>query len=283
MELWSDVMTPDEFRLFRDLIHNECGIFLKEEKRDFLKTRVEKRLKALNMGSYFNYYKYVSGNKNRRELSSLLDSVTINETYFFRNIPQFEILREKVIPELIERKRKSGDYNLIIWSAGCATGEEPYSIAIEILEAIPDIFRWNVQIIASDISWRCIEIAQDGAYPKDKLKDVPEEYLKKHFIFSHDSYQVSDGVKRLVVFDFHNLKHENGLADVDVIFCRNVMIYFDAEEQKRIISRFQRVLNTGGYLFLGHAESLHGLTNGDFRFLYWNKGTAYQKVKDNYE
>ena len=254
----SDVMTPDEFKLFRDLIHNECGIFLKEEKRDFLKMRVEKRLKTLSIGSYFNYYRYVKDERNRRELSSLLDSITINETYFFRNTPQFEILRERVIPELIERKRKAGDYNLMAWSAGCATGEEPYSIAIEI--------------------WRCIETGQKGVYSGEKLKDVPPEYLAKYFIYSDESYQVLDNVKRLVIFDFHNLKHENGLTEVDVVFCRNVMIYFDIEEQKRIVARFQKVLNTDGYLFLGHAESLQGIANGDFRFLYLNKGTAYQKV-----
>lgn len=275
----SDVMTPDEFKLFRDLIHNECGIFLKEEKRDFLKMRVEKRLKTLSIGSYFNYYRYVKDERNRRELSSLLDSITINETYFFRNTPQFEILREKVIPELIERKRKAGDYNLMAWSAGCATGEEAYSIAIEILEAIPDISRWNVQVIASDISWRCIEIGQSGVYSGEKLKDVPPGYLTKYFIYSGDIYQVMDNVKRLVIFDFHNLKHENGLTKVDVVFCRNVMIYFDIEEQKRIVARFRKVLNKDGYLFLGHAESLQGIANGDFRFLYLNKGTAYQKVK----
>ncbi len=275
-----DVMTPDEFKLFRDLIYTECGIFFREEKRDFLKSRIEKRLKTLKMGSYFHYYKYVKDDRNKREMFDFLDSITINETFFFRNMPQFEILREKVVPELLERKRKMGDYNLIFWSAGCATGEEPYSMAIEILESVQDAYRWNIQLIASDISWRCIEVAQNGAYPKEKFNETPQKYLDKYFVPSGGFYQVKDDLKRVVIFDFHNLKHENGLCNVDVIFCRNVMIYFDMEEQKRIVSRFQRVLNTGGYLFLGHAESLHGMTNGDFRFIYWNKGTAYQKIRD---
>lgn len=276
---YTDIMTFDEFRLFRDLIHNECGIFLKEAKRDFLKAKIEKRLNVLNMNSYFNYYRLIKDENNRRELCELLDIITINETYFFRNTPQFEILREKTIPELVAQKQKTGNYNLTMWSAGCSTGEEPYSMAIEALEAISGISFWNVQIIASDISMRCIEIAHDGAYSAERLKDVPEKYLQKYFIRSGDFYHVTDAVKRLVIFDFHNLKHENGLENVDVIFCRNVMIYFDVEEQKRIVARFQNALNVGGYLFLGHAESLHGIANGDFRFIYWNKGTAYQKVR----
>ncbi len=276
----TDVMTTDEFRLFRDLIHNECGIFFNETKKDFLRTRIEKRLRAQNIGSFFRYYKLVTGDKNVKELSSLLDSVTINETSFFRNMPQFEILREKVLPELIGRKRRTGDYNLILWSAGCATGEEPYSMAIETLEAIPDSTHWNIKIIAADISLRCLEIAQSGIYNKEKLRDIPEKYLRKYFICLDDFYKVRDDVKRLVIFDYHNLKHENGMTDIDVIFCRNVMIYFDFEEQKRIVSRFKRILNKGGYLFLGHAESLHGISNGDFKFIYWNKGATYQKVEE---
>jgi chemotaxis protein methyltransferase CheR len=283
MNYLTDVMTPDEFKLFRDLIHNECGIFLKETKKDFLRTKVEKRLKALNIGSYFRYYQHIKDDKDKKELTNLLDNITINETSFFRNMPQFEILREKVLPELIGRKRKTGDYNITLWSAGCATGEEPFSMAIETLEAITDSVLWNIKIIASDISLRCLEIAQNGIYPKERLKDIPDKYLARYFKQSGDFYQVKDDIKRLVIFDYHNLRHENGITNVDVIFCRNVMIYFDIEEQKRLVARFKKGLNIGGYLFIGHAESLHGLTNGDFRFLFWNKGTAYQKVKEVYE
>ena len=274
---YSEVMTFDEFKLFRDLIYKECGIFFKEGKRDFLKIRIERRLKTLNIRSYFNYYRHVKDDK--KELWSLLDCITINETTFFRNMPQFELFKERVLPELIEKKQKTGDYNLMFWSAGCATGEEPYSIAIETVEAIPDTFRWNLRIIATDISLRCLKIAQDGTYPKEKIRDVPEKYFSKYFVSSDDLCKIKDDVKRFVIFDYHNLKHENGINNIDIIFCRNVMIYFDTEEQKRITEKFQKVLNTGGYLFLGQAESLHGLTNGNFKFHCWNKGTAYQKVK----
>lgn len=167
----------------------------------------------------------------------------------------------------------------MLWSAGCATGEEPYSMAIETIESIPDASRWNIKIIASDISLRCLEVAQSGIYVKERLKDVPEKYLKKYFISLGEFYQIKENIKRIVIFDYHNLKHESGITNIDIIFCRNVMIYFDIEDQKRIVTRLHRVLNPGGYLFLGHSESLHGLINGDFKFLFWNKGTAYQKVK----
>ena len=280
-------MTDDEFRLFRDLVHRECGIYLKDSKKDFLRAKVEKLLASRNMAGSFSYYKLVTS--QREELRAFLDAVTINETYFFRNTPQFEMLREKVLPGLIERKRSERNYCLGVWSAGCATGEEPYSIAMEILEAIPDSILWQIKIIASDISLKCLGQASIGAYPPDKLRDVPEKYSAKYFkqarpggeqARSEELFEVKDFVKKVVAFDYHNLMHENPISGVDIVFCRNVLIYFEPEEQKRVVERILKALKPGGYLFLGHAESLFGIANGDFRFLYWNKGTAYQKVTD---
>jgi chemotaxis protein methyltransferase CheR len=274
-------MTEDEFKIFRDLIHRECGISLNQGKKDFLRTRVEKRLNALGMRGYFQYYRYVTED-HRDELCLFIDSVTINETTFFRNAPQFEMFRERVLPELLERKRRLRDYRLTVWSAGCATGEEPYSIAMDVAEAIPDFLLWNVRIIASDISLRCLGLANTGRYPSEKLRDMPERYVSKFFRKIGEDYEVKDTLKKFVVFDYHNLQHENGLSNMDVIFCRNVMIYYEITEQKKLVERFSRALNAGGYLFLGHAESLQGLTvNGDFKFYYWNKGTAYQRVDHN--
>ncbi len=270
-------MTDDEFKIFRNLIHSECGICLSESKKDFLRNRIEKRLKALDMGSYFQYYRYITA-KNKDELCVFLDTVTINETCFFRNAPQFELLRGKVLPELVERKRNLRDYALVIWSAGCATGEEPYSLAMEVCEAIPDASLWNIRIIASDISLRCLEAASRGRYSAERVKDVPEKYIARYFKQDGEYYEVRESLKKLVVFDYHNLKHESGLTAVDVIFCRNVMIYFDMDEQKLLVDKFRRAINPHGYLFIGHAETLQGISNGDFKFLYWNKGTAYQKA-----
>lgn len=276
-------MTNDEFKIFRDLIHKECGIFLNDAKKDFLRVRIEKRMNAANKGSFYQYYKFITG-ENKDELLKFLDSVTINETYFFRNVPQFDLLREKVLPELIDLKRRHRDYTLSIWSAGCSSGEEPYSIAMELSEAIPDASLWNIKIIASDISFRCLELAAAGRYNQEKLSDVPEKYLSRWFKQDGDYYAVKDCIKKYVVFDYHNLQHENGMKDFDIIFCRNVMIYFNEEQQKHVVRRFTGSLNKGGFLFLGHAESLQGLTtNGEFKFHYWNKGTAYQKVAELHE
>lgn len=274
------IMTDDEFILFRDLISKECGIFLKEGKKDFLRSRIEKRLLSANMGSFFQYYKYISNDND--ELTAFLDDITINETYFFRNTNQFDMLREKILPEIIDKKRRQMDYNLRIWSAGCATGEEAYSLAIEVSEALHDLPFWNVFIMASDISWRCLNRGIKSLYPKDKLASVPEKYIEKYFNKKEDCYELKNNVKKLVLFDFHNLCQESGLKNIDIIFCRNVMIYFDLEEQRQLISRLSRALKVGGYLFLGHAESLRDMmSNGDFRLICWNKGAAYQKTEEH--
>ena len=275
-------MTDDEFKIFRDLIHKECGIYLNDTKKEFLRVRTEKRMKAAGMGSFYRYYKFITG-VNKDELLRFLDSVTINETYFFRNVPQFEMLREKVLPELTELKRRQRDYNLSVWSAGCSSGEEPYSIAMELFEAIPDAPLWNIKIIASDISLRCLGLANAGKYHQEQLADVPGKYLGKWFKQDGEYYEVNDRIKKYVVFDYHNLQHENGMRGFDIIFCRNVMIYFNTDQQRRVVKRFAGSLNKGGYLFLGHAESLQGTTtNGEFKFHFWNKGTAYQKVEEIY-
>ncbi len=276
-------MTDDEFKIFRDLVHKECGIFLNDTKKDFLRVRVEKKMNAVNKGSFYQYYKHITG-ENKDELLRFLDSVTINETYFFRNAPQFDLLREKVLPELIDMKRRQRDYRLNVWSAGCSSGEEPYSIAMELSEAIPDASLWNVKVVASDISFRCLELAAAGRYGQEKLAEVPGKYLTKWFRQDGEYYAVKDCVKKQVIFDYHNLQHETGMKGFDIIFCRNVMIYFNEEQQKQVVRKFTGSLNMGGYLFLGHAESLQGLTmNGEFKFHYWNKGTVYQKAGEIHE
>lgn len=276
-------MTDDEFKIFRDLVHKECGIYLNDSKKDFLRVRLEKGMNQAGKGSFYQYYRHIT-QESKDELLRFLDSVTINETYFFRNMPQFDLLREKVLPELIDQKRRLRDYRLSIWSAGCSSGEEPYSIAVELSEALPDAGLWSLKITASDISFRCLELAAAGRYHREKLAEVPVKYLSKWFKQDGDYFEVKDGIKKHVVFDYHNLRHENGMKDFDIVFCRNVMIYFNEEQQKSLVRRFAGALNKGGFLFLGHAESLQGITtNSEFRFHCWNKGTVYQKVAEIHE
>lgn len=309
------MLTDEEFRLFRNLIYEESGIYLKETRKDFLENRLIKRMAATRMVSPYWYYKFVT-EKKKTELLILLDLLTVNETSFFRNRPQIELFKKIILPELVMKKEHSGEKRLRVWSSGCSTGEEPYTIAMVICEAIKSPYSpfskggergidWDIKIYASDLSLTALETANKGDYAEEKvIATVDDYYVKKYFEkcspTSHNNlpgptltpllrgadeagkknaayYKVKEEIKRLIIFDFHNLKNENGLQGLDVIFCRNVMIYFDVEEQKRLIEKFYGKLNPNGYLFLGHAESLHGWDTG-FKFVYDSKGTAYKKT-----
>jgi chemotaxis protein methyltransferase CheR len=272
-------ISEDEFRLFRDLIHRECGLYFDDNKRAFLSSRIGKRLAAKSIGSFYRYYRYLreGGSEQEEELLRLLDVLTINETSFFRNQPQFDFLERIVLPGLAETKRRENDSAFRIWSAGCSTGEEPYSIAISSLEMLTPWSSWNVRIYASDLSLSVLERADRGIYPESKLAGVEEVRRKRYFESRPDGFRVRDDVKRLVIYDFHNLKNENGLRDLDVVFCRNVLIYFDPEEQQKVVAKLVRALKPGGYLFLGHSESVQGKME-DLKFVHHERGTAYRKV-----
>jgi chemotaxis protein methyltransferase CheR len=272
-------MTDDEFRLFRDLIHKECGIFFANGKKGFLSTRIAQRIELASLNSFYRYYRFLQGNgaDQKAELMRLLDLLTINETGFFRNRPQFELLEQKVLPEIVGSKKASFDTGLRIWSAGCSTGEEPYSIAISVLESLPFRQDWDIRIYASDLALSVLETAASGIYASSRLEGIGDERRRRYFESCAGGYIVRDDVKRLVIYDFHNLKHENGLKNLDIIFCRNVLIYFDPEEQNKVLDKFIRALKPGGFLFLGHSESVLGLTD-ELEFVHHNKGTAYRKV-----
>jgi chemotaxis protein methyltransferase CheR len=272
-------ISEDEFRLFRDLIHRECGLYFGDNKRAFLSSRIGKRLTAKSMGSFYRYYRYLKegGREQEEELLRLLDILTINETAFFRNGPQFEFLEDVVLPELAEGKKKRGDFLFRIWSAGCSTGEEPYSIAISALESLTPRSAWEIRVYASDLSLTALERADQGVYPEAKLQGVGPERGSRYFVESANGFRIRDEAKRLVIYDFHNLKHENGLRDLDVVFCRNVLIYFDPDEQQRVVAKLVRALKPGGYLFLGHSESVQGKIE-DLKFVHHGRGTAYRKV-----
>ena len=270
------MLTEEEFRLFRNLIYQESGIYLKETKKDFLEHRVVKRMHETRTASPYWYYKLVTAGQSP-ELALLLDSMTVNETSFFRNRPQIELFRDIALPELAARKRSEPLRRLRIWSAGCSTGEEPYTIAMVVRDAFAGHDSGDVQIFASDLSLKALQAAQRAEYAREKVEaTVDGQSLAKYFTMHNGTARVKEEVRDMVVFDYHNLKHDNGLRGLDVIFCRNVMIYFDLEEQRRLAAKFYESLNPGGYLFLGHAESLQGWDTG-FRFLYHRGGTAYRK------
>lgn len=270
------MLTDEEFRLFRNMIYDESGMYLKEAKKDFLEHRIHKRMQATGTATPYWYYRHVTTNKDG-ELPLLLDALTINETSFFRNGPQIDLFRTVIMKDLLALRSATSWRKLRIWSAGCSTGEEPYTIAICVLEAIPNPEKWDIRIFASDLSFKALEAANRGVYAESRVRGaVPDELVPRYFDAAEGGLRVKESLKRLVVFDYHNLKHENGLTGLDAIFCRNVMIYFDEEEQKRVVDKFYRSLNPGGYLLIGHAESLQGMKT-PFQFFYQNRGTAYKK------
>lgn len=273
----SNEMTDEEFRLFSLLVYEECGINLKIEKRSFLQNRIVQRMKATGIKSFYRYYKLLTNDEGGKvELLAFLDALTINETSFYRNKPQLDLFQYSVLPEILSKKRAVNNFTLKIWSAGCSTGQEPYTIAMILNDVMTDIKGWKVNIFASDLSLTALEAAQQGIYPKEKMEGVDEASLRRYFIEKDGNVQVKDELKRLIIFDFHNLMYDNGFSHIDVIFCRNVMIYFDSQTQKGVIERFYQCLESKGHLFLGHTETLQGV-NDNFIFIHKNKGTAYQK------
>ena len=271
-----NILSDQEFRLFRDLIYEECGVSLGVEKRTFLESRLRRRVEELGIKNGYEYYSLLTASPGRsQELPRLLDSLMICETSFFRNQPQFELLKEVVLPEIVAKKEKAGTRLLRVWSAGCSTGQEPYSAVMALLDSLPDRDSWTIRVFASDLSFTALERAQCGIYRVDQLKGVEADCVAKYFRQENGHYLMSESVRKRVIFDYHNLKHDNGLRGLDIVFCRNVMIYFDAEEQRRLVNRFSNCLVPGGFLFLGHAESLQGLSTR-FTMLHRNKGIAYR-------
>jgi len=270
------ILSDSEFRLFRELIYEECGVSLGVEKRAFLESRLRRRMDELGITNGYDYYRIIKASDERsQELPRLLDSLMICETSFFRNQPQFDLLREVVLPFIVDRKVKAGTRLLRVWSAGCSTGQEPYSAVMTLLEALPDLNSWTIRVFASDLSFTALERALCGLYRPDQMKGVDPQRVARYFRQENGYYVMSESVRNRVIFDYHNLKNDNGLRGLDIVFCRNVMIYFDAEEQRKLVNRFANCLLPGGFLFLGHAESLQGLSTR-FAMLHRNKGIAYR-------
>jgi chemotaxis protein methyltransferase CheR len=272
------ILADKEFNLFSRLIYEQSGIHFSEMNRSILDTRLQERLRATQYKDVTVYYDFIL--KNQEEMKMLLDSVTTNLTRFFRNTGQFETLEHFVIPDLVAHKTKLRQPSLRIWSAGCATGEEPYTIAFVLKEKVPKNF--VIEVIASDLSLKSIMVAREGYYPDQKIEGVPPHYLGKYFDKKQNGYQVKEEIKSIVRFDYHNLKNDSGLQSIDILFCRNVIIYFDEVAQKAVINRFWKIMGAHSYLFLGHSESLFGM-NTAFEFVKTDWSVIYRKFTDDCE
>ena len=268
----ADLLTDADFDLFRKVIYDESGITFSTTNRSILDSRLKERLREKQMSDIQEYYKLISSDKE--EMKLLLDSVTTNLTRFFRNQPHFDALENYVIPHVLERKKSRGDTVVKIWSAGCSTGEEPYTIAMILKKILPPPYTF--EIIASDLSLKSLMVGKQGFYDNSKITGIPPEYLDKYMIKRDNGYQVCDDIMKRIRFDYHNLKYDAGLRNLDIIFCRNVLIYFDEAAQLATINHFYDSLASQAYLFIGHSESLFGM-NTKFEFLKTDWACLYQK------
>jgi chemotaxis protein methyltransferase CheR len=274
-------LSATDFERVRALLGSSAGLVFDECRRDSLAYSLGERLTACGLASVEDYLALVSSPRGGAELQALLNEVTIQETHFFRNPPQFRALRQHVLPQLI-RRAAAADRRLRIWSAGCSTGEEAYSLAMLVREALPLLDGWDVRIVATDVSTRALEVARAGRYGARALLAAPPDDVARWFVRDGDEYVVRPEVRELVEFRHHNLVTEPvPFAEldesVDLLLCRNVTIYFSRETTRRLMASFHAALADGGYLFLGHSETLWQI---DDRFRLVTLGDAFVYRRD---
>lgn len=270
-------LEDDVFRLLRDFIRDYCGIFFDDDSKYLLEKRLSRRIRLLHFSNFREYFRYLLYHKKRdEELSSIIDILTVNETYFFREQNQLRTFSEEILPEL---KETNDDIRSIrIWSAGCSTGEEPYTLAMLILEK-RRFQDWKVEIFGSDINQRVLQVARSGIYRKNSFRTTEPYFLTKYFEEKEGGFRISDSVRQYVNFSHLNLLDPfkvRLVGKVDVIFCRNVLIYFDYPSRKKVIDMFYERLSGGGYLLLGHAESLINISTA-FTLKHFKYDMVYQK------
>jgi chemotaxis protein methyltransferase CheR len=273
------IMSDEEFHLLRDCVYGHCGIFFDNDSKYLLEKRLARRLIALNLTSFRDYYHFLKYNRNSdQELMDIMDILTTNETYFFREAFQLKAFTDEVVPELLQRKTSGSNRSLRIWSAGCSTGEEAYTIAM-LLHGIDGLRNWKIEIIGTDISQRVLQHARRAVYGKSAFRATDEKYVKRFFVEQDDGFKVCDEIRDLVTISHLNLFDSNRmvmLGKMDLIFCRNVIIYFDLAAKKRVVESFFKTLYDGGYLLLGHSESLMNVTT-QFTLRHFKNDMIYQK------
>ena len=273
-------MDDDAFFDIRDLIYSNSGIYYNESKKYLLESRIGKRLRDLGFDNFFKYLELIKSDKGKKELTELYKVITINETYFFRSPQQFNAFEKILVPEIIKKRESGGKKVFRIWSAASSTGEEAYSLAIIVKESLQERFP-DVQfrILASDISNAVLQSARKGVYKEYSLRNMPEELIGKYFKVSAGSFILNDEIKKMVKFTNLNLYDKDEMSritDCDVIFCCNVLIYFDMPSKKQVVENLFNSLNSGGYLFVGYSESLHGVTK-DLKLVHLPQAMAYKK------
>jgi chemotaxis protein methyltransferase CheR len=277
----SQIMTDQLFDKWRKFIYDNCGIYFQDNKKYLLESRLQKRINYLGLDSYDDYLNYMNDNvRGNSEKKYLYEAITINETYFFRNQPQLDALIKTIIPEIVEKQGKDNKTKIKIWSAASSSGEEAYSIAISIVDLlIPRYPKLEFEVIGTDISYAVLETAKHGAFKEYAIRNTPAYYLKKYFTVNGNNYQITEEIKKHVSFRLLNLYDMAGMRTMfnfNIIFCANVLIYFDMNSKIKVVNQLYNSLNKGGYLFIGYSETLHNVSKA-FKILSFPKTIGYKK------
>lgn len=269
------------FIQLRDFIYEKSGIFFQENKTYLLEDRLSRRLEARCLSNYEEYLYFLRyDTKKDEELKELFNAITTNETSFFRDINQLEAFKLGIIPKVMDKKQSVGQKSLRLWSAGCSTGEEPYTLAMMLMEEGLMLKGWGLEITASDISEQVLLSARRASYGEYAIRNTNDGFLKKYFVNSSGGYLVKPEVKQIVRFANINLldiSQMKNIKGMDVIFCRNVLIYFDDNAKRKVLGYFYDSLVSGGFLVVGFSESLFNLTRA-FKPVGINKCVTYQKI-----
>lgn len=274
-------ISDDEFTQLRDFIYDKCGIFVDAKRKYLFESRFSKRLAELGLSSFSDYIKFLKHDIRRNsEMNVLFELVTTNETSFYRDTRQLDAFRDNVLREALEKRRSEGRLDLHIWSAGCSSGEEPYTLSILLHEMLgPEIARWRIRITAVDLSPQVIERARRGVYREYAFKTTPDQARDRYFTPHEEGWKIRPELGRLISFQTMNLNDPLALKRVPrshIVFCRNVIIYFDEAMKKRVAKAFYDNLLPGGYLMLGHSETLHKISSA-FQPVYLPGSIAYRK------
>ena len=254
------LFTDEDFAMLAKLVHDNSGIVLKAHKKSMVYSRLGRRLRELNLRTFADYCGLVAGPRGGTELGLLINAITTNLTRFMREPHHFEHLAGTVLPQVADDAGRSGARRLRIWSAGCSTGEEPYSIAMTVCQSLRDLNAWDARILATDLDTNVLAHASAGVYPEEGFIQVPRAFVARHFARAPgavSSLGATRDLRALITFKQLNLLGQWPMrGPFDAIFCRNVMIYFDQPTKSRLVARFAELLRPGGWLYIGHSESL---------------------------
>ncbi|MDO9307437.1 MAG: CheR family methyltransferase [Deltaproteobacteria bacterium] len=273
-------ISDKDFEQLRDFIYNLCGMYFHTTKKYFLESRLTRRMESTGAKTCQDYYLLLKSPRGSEELKYLMDEITTNETYFFRNVPQLTALETKLLPEIVETKNKMGFRKLRIWSAASSSGEEAYTMAMILLEKRATLLKdWIIEIVGTDINETVIALAKEGVYNAYSVRNIPDLYKRKYIREDNGKFILSPEVKKFVTFNKLNLYEDSKMIfmkSFDFIFCANVLIYFDTASKSKVVQHFYNNLQPYGYFFVGQSESLHGV-NDKFKTVHFTGGFGYKK------